>query len=141
LEDIMPTLLALAEVSCPDHVDGIDLGPLLHGDRVSLRKELHFEHSPIYTSEQGFHALTDGHYKYIWRPDSGREQMFDLQNDPGECKDMAAIVGTVHLERIEQWRMRLVRRLKDRPEGFSDGEKLMPGRPYEALNESQAVIA
>lgn len=31
---------------------------------------------------------------------------------------------------LEGWRERLIHKLKDRPEGFSDGKKLIPFRPY-----------
>lgn len=108
---------------------------------MPLREQLHFEHSPIYSREQGFHALTDGRYKYIWRPDSGNEQLFDLHKDPCECEDLASSSDPLRIKLLESWRMRLVRRLQNRPEGFSDGEKLIPGRVYEALNEGMPQSA
>ena len=82
---------------------------------------------------QGFHALTDGRHKYIWRPKSGREQVFDLAADPHEEHDLALQPG--HRELLERWRGRLVRRLARRPEGFSDGQKLITGRAYPALQK------
>jgi arylsulfatase len=130
-EDLMPTFLALARVEGPARLDGRDLAGNLRGDDVSVRPWLHFEHSPIYGPEQGFQALTDGHFKYIWRPNSGREQLFDLAKDPREEHDLAKVAA--HRATLEKWRGVLIERLANRPEGFSDGKKLVTGRTYRAL--------
>jgi arylsulfatase len=31
---------------------------------------------------------------------------------------------------VQQWRGRLIAHLRERPEGFTDGTDLIPGRPY-----------
>jgi len=129
LEDIMPTLLAAAGVEIPKNVDGRNLVPVLRGEGRVPREWLHFEHAPCYGKEQAFHALTDGHFKYIWRPLDGSEQLFDLDNDPCEEHDLSKTLG------VEAWRQRLVKRLAGRPEGFSDGQRLIAGRPYPALQK------
>jgi len=36
---------------------------------------------------------------------------------------------------LAEWRGRLIRRLSNRPEGFTDGTKLIPGRPYPPLQK------
>ena len=61
----------------------------------------------------------------------GREQFFDLTSDPTECRDLAGESGAA--ERVATWRGRMVRELASRPEGFSDGERLIPGRPYRGI--------
>lgn len=132
LEDIMPTLLQVAGIARPAGIDGVNLVPTLQGGNSVIREWLHLEHAPCYSKEQSFQALTDGHFKYIWRPDDGAEQLFDLQTDPQEAHDLSA--SPAARGTLEQWRTRLVRRLASRPEGFSDGRKLIPGRPYKALN-------
>ena len=132
LEDIMPTLLGLAGAKTPAVVDGVDLAPTLRGNDQTIREWLHLEHAPIYSQTQAFHALTDGRFKYIWRPLDGTERLFDLQQDPREERDLSA--APAHRKRLEMWRHRLVVRLADRPEGFSQNGKLIPGRPYPALN-------
>ena len=131
LEDIFPTLLALAGAPCPSPMDGIDLGPVLRGRTREVRPVLHFEHAPCYSPAQAFHALTDGRHKYIWRPVKGDEQLFDLDQDPHEEHDLAR--DPSQAARVASWRSRLVQRLAGRPEGFSDGTKLIPGRPYPPL--------
>ncbi len=114
-----------------ENVDGPSLVPILRGESQPVREVLHGEHSPCYDDEQAFHLLTDGRMKYIWRPHSGDEQLFDLTNDPQECTNLAA--QAEHSAEVTHWRDRLIAQLKDRPEGFSDGEKLIAGRPYPDL--------
>ncbi len=132
LEDVMPTLLALAGLPIPASADGRNLAATLRDATVRTRDVLHFEHAPIYSPEQGFQALTDGRWKYIWRPANGREQLFDLAADPREERDLAG--AAAHRDEATRWRTRLVQRLTGRPEGFSDGEKLIAGRPYPRIH-------
>jgi arylsulfatase len=135
LEDILPTLLDLAGLDRPPGLDGVSLAPVLRGQDAPLRPWLHFEHAPCYSQEQAFHALTDGRFKYIWRPTDGGEQLFDLETDVKEEHDLAA--DPSHRETLDAWRERMVKRLAGRPEGFSDGNRLIPGRPYRARWETR----
>ncbi len=122
LEDLMPTLLEMAEVEVPETVEGRSLLPIMRGDSPSWRDYLHIQHAPLH------HTLTDGREKYIWLVEDGREQFFDLRQDPTECHDLSAEASAA--ERIAKWRKLLVTKLVGRPEGFSDGERLIPGRPF-----------
>lgn len=133
LEDLMPTLLGLAGAKGPARMDGVNLAPALRGEKQSIREWLHFEHAPCYGPAQAFQALTDGRYKYIWRPLDGSEQLFDLAEDPKEERDLAKQEGAAQ-QTLALWRGRLVSRLAARPEGFSKCGRLVPGRPYQALN-------
>ena len=128
LEDIMPTVLDLAGLPIPESVDGKSLVPLLQGEEAEWRPDLHGEHSPCYRQEQANHFLTDGREKFIWFTESGREQLFDLENDPTECRDLTQDADSA--ERVSRWRQRLIDELDDRPEGFTDGENLIAGREY-----------
>lgn len=132
LEDLMPTLLALAGAQPPALHDGINLVPVLRGATRVPRAWLHFEHAPCYSQQQAFHALTDGRFKYIWRPLDGTEQWFDLEADPREEHDLAAHKTVPH--QTTYWRVQLAKRLASRPEGFSQGTNLIPGRPYPPLS-------
>ena len=128
----MPTVLELAGCSIPDTVEGSSLAPILRGGAEGLDREfLHGEHATCYSYEQANHYLTDGKVKYIWYPCDGTEQFFDLVGDPGEARNLAAVPD--HREQVAQWRQRLIDRLTGRPEGFTDGEHLIPGRPYGPL--------
>jgi arylsulfatase A-like enzyme len=138
LEDIMPTLLSLAGTKSPAHVDGANLVPILRRQKRLIREWLHFEHAPCYSQEQAFHALTDGHFKYIWRPANGREHLFDLEKDPLEEHDLSKDAQCLSL--LETWRNHLVQRLAARPEGFSENGRLIAGRPYRALNAGTLTV-
>lgn len=127
LEDVLPTLAELAGAKCPK-VDGVSLVPELRGEMVTIRPWLHFEHAPCYSKDQAFHALADGHLKYIWRPNDGSEYLFDLDKDPREEHNLVRDPSSRKL--LEQWRGTLIERLASRPEGFSDGQRLIAGRPY-----------
>jgi arylsulfatase A-like enzyme len=130
LQDVMPTLLDLAGLEIPHTVDGSSLLPLMQGETADWRRWVHGEHS-FRTADKnaGMHFLTDGRTKYIWFPRSGREQIFDLNEDPLECRYLAE----AEPDRLATWRARLANELKDRPEGFSNGTELVAGRPYSAL--------
>ena len=129
-EDIMPTFLELAGAAIPGSVDGRSLLPLFQGGRPDWREYMHGEHAvtPSIKGESGMHYLTDGKEKYMWFTSSGAEQLFDLIEDPDECRNLAALAES--LERLGVWRRRLIEKLAGRPEGFTDGRKLIPGRPY-----------
>ncbi|MHB9026639.1 MAG: arylsulfatase [Armatimonadota bacterium] len=140
LEDLMPTILDMADVPIPTTVEGRSLLPLLRGETPPWREYLHIEHAPLQ------HTLTDGREKYIWFvPEHGEhsqwfipeggEQFFDLSADPQECHDLINDPGAQ--QRIAHWRARMVEELRDRPEGFSDGERLNRGRPYAAVLERE----
>ena len=112
----MPTLLELAGAAPPAVMDGCSLVSVLRGEFREIRSWLHFEHAPCYSKAQAFHALTDGRFKYIWRPVDGTQQLFDLNKDPREEHDLSK--DPAHRPVLETWRARLAERLALRPEGF-----------------------
>ena len=88
LEDIMPTVLDFAGCPIPANVDGRSLVPMLRGDDdAEWREYLHGEHARCYGDVYNNHYLTDGREKYIWLSHTGRELLFDLEDDPGELPE------------------------------------------------------
>lgn len=122
LRDIMPTLIDIAGGDVPNDIDGFSL----LGD--SRREYLHGEHSG---GDIGNQFIVTENDKYCWFTQSGREQYFDLKNDPHELHD--AINDSCYAERITQLRNILIRELEGREEGYSDGEKLIAGRPQRGV--------
>lgn len=118
LRDILPTLTELAGAEAPDGIDGLSL---LH-DRN--REYLHGEHSGGDLGNQYIVTETD---KFCWFMQSGREQYFRLDRDPRELHD--AISDADCQERIAYLRQILIRELTGREEGYTDGVRLIPGRP------------
>jgi len=121
LQDIMPTILDVAGVQVPDGVTGRSVLDAIRGRE--WRSYIHGEHSPCYSAEEAMHYLTDGRMKYIYFPKSGREQLFDVGKGRDEIHDLAPD-GSCSGE-LSTWRKRLIDLLAERPDGFSDGEKLL----------------
>ena len=124
LGDVMPTLLDLAGLPCPQQIDGLSFAAPARGEEAAFRAVLHGEHTLL---GQSLQWLTDGHQKYLWFSGSGREQLFDLDRDPQELTDLAVDAG--HRGRLDHWRSRLIAELAGREEGFTDGTRLISGRP------------
>jgi arylsulfatase A-like enzyme len=131
LEDLMPTFLELAGVTRPQDIDGKSLVGALRGEERSIRSWLHAEHAPCYSEMQAYQMLTDGRAKYIWRPQDGTEQLFDLERDPRELHDLSTCVDRE--QELALWRSRMVHSLRGRPEGFVDGDRLVAGRPFDQV--------
>ena len=130
LQDIMPTILDAAGVDIPETCTGHSLMPIVRGDADSVRTILHGEHGGCYDYADGNHYLTDGHNKYIWYSQTGREQLFDLDADPMEMHDLAIELDN---KQLAPWRRELIRFLEGRPEGVTDGEQLIAGKSHEAF--------
>ena len=129
LQDVMPTLLDAAGVDIPENCTGHSLLPIMRGEQQSVRSVLHGEHAGCYDYADGNHFLTDGRNKYIWYSQTGREHLFDLDSDPHEKRDLALMPDAD--QRLADWRGRLIDVLRDRPEGFTDGERLLSGKPHD----------
>jgi arylsulfatase len=122
LEDVMPTLLDMVGVDIPDTVEGRSMAPLMRGEESGWRDYLHIEHAPYQQT------VTDGREKFIWLPDTGCEQFFDLTKDPDELHNL--IDTPEYQTLVSEWRGRLINELSDRPEGFVEDGNLIPGREY-----------
>ncbi|AFR28556.1 arylsulfatase [Arthrobacter sp. Rue61a] len=129
LRDIMPTLLDLAGLPIPDSVDGESLASIVRGESTgAVRDVLHGEH--VYWG-QNLHWLTDGHHKYIWGSGEGTEELFNLDADPQERKNLAQ--APAYLGELLSWRQRMVETLKDREEGYVIDGALTPGAAVVAM--------
>jgi len=125
LMDVMPTLLDACGIGIPDTVDGKSVLPLLQGGE--WREWVHGEH--LYENGSAQYIVTSRD-KYLWFSHTGREQYFDLANDPQEMHDL--INESACQERIAHLRGALIAALEGREEAHSDGERLIPGRPCRA---------
>lgn len=124
LEDVMPTLLGLAGIPIPPSVDGKNLTGVARGEASSVGREyLHGE--SVREPGESWHQVTDGKFKYIWYPDSGKEMLFDLVKNPHELENQATSVeASYDLTRMKAF---MVRELWGRPEGFVKEGELVPG--------------
>ncbi|MEG2584521.1 MAG: sulfatase-like hydrolase/transferase, partial [Oscillospiraceae bacterium] len=114
LRDIMPTTLDLAGGTVPSIVDGMSI---LHENN---REYIHGEHSGGDIGNQYIVTKTD---KFCWFTQTGKEQYFDLKHDPKELHD--GINDNDFQDRISYLRNILIKELKDRPEKYTDGKRLI----------------
>ena len=134
LQDVLATLVDAAGMQVPATVTGRSVLPLMAGSSAGTPKwsdVLHGEHAPAYSGDYGMHYLVDGHVKYIWHTQSGREFFFDLDGGAGEERNL--IDDPAWSDQVAALRHRLIEILTGRVEGFVDRGELVAGRPYHAL--------
>jgi arylsulfatase A-like enzyme len=86
--DVLPTLAEVGGAKTPDGLDGVSFVPTLLG-----RKEKQKQHESLYWAfyeRNGAQALRMGKWKAVQQPVHGPIQLYDLDNDLGEKKDVAA---------------------------------------------------
>jgi N-acetylglucosamine-6-sulfatase len=94
--DVAPSMLDVAGLDAPEHIEGRSVLPLARAERVSWREALLYE----YYWERNFpqtptiHALREDRYKYIryhgvWDID----ELYDLQADPLEANNLIFAPG------------------------------------------------
>ena len=92
--DLAPTMLGLAGVPIPATMQGLDLGPLVRGERVAWREDWYYEHTYAHPPQHKI-PKTEGvrtqQWKYTRYTDftPPYEQLFDLAADPQELKNLA----------------------------------------------------
>ena len=116
LRDILPTFLDIAGAPGAEKLDGRSLLPLMRGQADGWREYIDLEHDVCYSPANHWNGLTDGRFKYIFHARDGEQQLFDLDNDPGELYDLAPDPG--HAEELRTWRNRLIEHLAERGEPF-----------------------
>ena len=107
--DYFPTLLEMTgRAPLPErHLDGASLVPLLKGDTRPERPL--FWHYPHYGNQGGapFGAVRLGDLKLIEWFEDDRVELFDLRDDPGETRNLAADRpegATALRQRLRDWR-------------------------------------
>lgn len=83
LFDVLPTLGRICGVAAPDGSDGIDLGATLADPTQAARPSLIFAYKDVQR------AVRDDRWKLIRYPQVDKTQLFDLQDDPYEKKNLA----------------------------------------------------
>ena len=102
--DFYPTLLEIAGVDYDHQVDGKSLVSLLGGGEAPKRDALYW-HYPHYSNQGGIPsgAIRMGDWKLIERYEDGRNHLYNLKDDVGEKKDVAAD----NQRRVRQMRAKL----------------------------------
>ncbi|MFN0197799.1 MAG: sulfatase [Planctomycetaceae bacterium] len=90
--DLAPTILAAAGIAAPQTMQGINFAPLyLAKEKPAWREEFFYEHATIDNVAfiPSSAALVRKDVKYIYWPDFGYEELFDLTQDPHEEHSLA----------------------------------------------------
>ncbi|MBE0583139.1 MAG: sulfatase [Desulfofustis sp.] len=89
--DFLPTFAAVAGIDLPPGqvVDGISLEPLLKGQEGPKRERI-FTYFPDYHHDFPGSAVREGDYKLIESAEDGHLELYNLADDIGEQKNLAA---------------------------------------------------
>ena len=104
LFDVMPTLGKLCGVPAPKESQGREFAEVLADPAKPGRPFLMFGYKKVQK------ALSDGRWKLIRYPHVDRTQLFDLQADPYETKDLAALPE--HADRLKAMLAKLAAEMK-----------------------------
>jgi arylsulfatase len=123
--DLLPTIAGLCGAPLPENrLDGIDIWPLLSGEREQLDREalLYFDSYYLQCARLGawkLHVSRQNSPPYVPAPSEGRMnlplipgELYNLEKDPDESYDQAE----EHPEVVEEIRQRIERLLLDLPE-------------------------
>ncbi len=117
LFDLFPTLCELAGLETPKSVEGRSLVPV-------LKKEQPRHRDAIFTAYRNIQrSVNDGRFKLIRYPHINRSQLFDLQNDADELRDLSEDAP------LKVKREELMARLVALQKEFGDKQSLSTDRP------------
>lgn len=122
--DILPTVVTAAGGEPSSEVDGQDLIALARGELAEPRE--YVEGMATSRGVLQYLAITDGHWKYIWYPEGGLEQLFDLDSDPHELTDLAG--STANQTRLTELRDEMIS-LHEKRGSHWVRDRVLPGRP------------
>ena len=122
--DVAPTFLDLASTTTPAAMQGESWKPLLAGGEPEWRRDFLYEYYefPAAHCLRPHRGVRDTRWKYIhWYLDPQEEELYDLQSDPQELRNLAA--EPAHAGELERMRARLAqlrRQYDDRdPPGYA----------------------
>jgi N-acetylglucosamine-6-sulfatase len=92
--DLAPTVLDLAGIEIPKHIQGLSLIPMLSGESEKVRTVAYMEYfsheNPFpWTVNLDYRIIRMGKYKYIqWIRFDGQAELYDLEADPYEQQNL-----------------------------------------------------
>lgn len=112
--DLAPTVVAATGLPVPDVMQGQDLSPLYLVDKATAWREEFFYEHPTITSRDRIPAsqgVIRRDWKYVYWPEFDHEQLFNLQEDGQEVRNLAddpAYAGqrAKMRQKLEEWRRR-----------------------------------
>lgn len=88
LVDLYPTLAELCQLPAPDYLDGQSLQPLLDDPQAKVKQ--HAFTQLLRGRFDGYSVRTEKWRFTTWEMGARGEQLYDMENDPGEMTNLAA---------------------------------------------------
>ncbi|MBY0502778.1 MAG: sulfatase-like hydrolase/transferase [Bryobacteraceae bacterium] len=121
LLDLFPTLCEVAGVPVPGGMEGHSLRPLWQGTQAKVRDTVFLPFLDIQR------AVRDERWKLIAYPKISHLQLFDLQNDPHETKDLYGVPESApHIARLRGVMNEWQRKVGDRVDIPTENRPLKP---------------
>jgi arylsulfatase A-like enzyme len=135
LADVAPTLVDLAGLPPLVGADGASLATVLdgHGEQTARPLYAHRQADPKASRDPHLHSLRSGRWKYI-RAINGDDELYDLQEDPGESRNLHATRPELAGELADQLDLHLTVTLRVHASSLDDEETR---RGLEALGYAQ----
>jgi arylsulfatase A-like enzyme len=99
LVDLYPTLAALAGLTPPDYLDGVSLVPVLADPAAQVR-------DAAFTQIRNGYAVRTDRWRYVeWAEGAEGAQLYDMEQDPGETRNLAE--DPAHARTVAELKTRL----------------------------------
>ena len=122
LLDLAPTLLDVAGASIPTEAEGQSLVPALRGQALAERPV--FSES-LYRVPDDWKTVRQAGYKLIYRVDDGRYELYDLNADPAEQRDLSGAdlrVAETMKSALADWMAHALQARRDLPRAVPPAE-------------------
>jgi arylsulfatase len=86
LADVLPTIVNAAGGEVPEAAEGMDVLAVARGETPGRQYAIGVAHGGV----RGALGITDGVWRYMYFPQGGSEQLFNLVDDPRELHDLSA---------------------------------------------------
>ena len=125
LLDIVPTILEAAKAEKPKELDGKSLWPIINGNVDRVRESVFLSYRNLMRS------IRVGQHKAILYPPYGHAQLFNLEDDPHELKNLLETDGQSDKDRVANKSTfdQLIEKLKQQQVQFGDGMSLVNENP------------
>lgn len=90
--DLFPTFLELAGATPSKELDAVSLVPVLKGGKITTPRDLYFvrREGGVTYGGKSYEAIIRGEWKLLQNDPYSALELYNIQNDPGETKDLAA---------------------------------------------------
>jgi arylsulfatase A-like enzyme len=105
LVDVYPTLADLCGLAAPDYLDGTSLRPMLN-DTSATVKEAAFTQVRRGQNKHAYSIRTAKWRYTLWNDGADGEQLYDMERDPGEMRNLTDAASHVDVVKDLKARVR-----------------------------------